>query len=100
MFLFGKGVTDGVASELLGTNSRILDESGKPLSARAIVKALEQRGEPVPSRESHWETGGARLQTEIRLERTSTFMQARSGTLQRAPGAGLGGRRARRGLRR
>src|SRR3546814_6975036 len=61
MFLFGKGVTDGVASELLGTISRILDESGKPLSARAIVKALEQSGELVPSGETTWKTVGARL---------------------------------------
>src|SRR3546814_9678403 len=79
MFLFGKGVTDGVASELLGTISRILDESGKPLSARAIVKALEQSGELVPSGETPWKTVGARLSVDIRSNRESEFMRVGRG---------------------
>src|SRR3546814_14949807 len=60
MFLFGKGVTDGVASELLGTISRILDESGKPFSARAIVKAPEQSGQQAPGGEPPWKPDGGR----------------------------------------
>src|SRR3546814_16080226 len=79
MFLFGKGVTDGVASELLGTISRILDESGKPLSARAIVKALEQSGELVPSGETPWKTVGARLSVDIRSNRESEFLRVGRG---------------------
>src|SRR3546814_18527341 len=55
MFLFGQGATDGVASELLGTISRILDASGQPLSARATVKALEQSGERVPTGDTPWQ---------------------------------------------
>src|SRR3546814_12430938 len=85
MFLFGKGVTDGVASELLGTISRILDESGKPLSARAIVKALEQSGELVPSGETPWKTVGARLSVDIRSNRASEFMRVGRGLYALTP---------------
>src|SRR3546814_20603755 len=48
MFLFGKGVPDGVASELLGTISRIIHDSGKPFSARPILTALEPRADLFP----------------------------------------------------
>lgn len=79
MFFPERGVTDGVASGLLGAIGRALEKSGRPLSARAIVKALEQRGDQAPGGETPWKTVGARLSVDIRSNPGSEFKRVGRG---------------------
>lgn len=64
---------------LLGTIGKVLEEAGKPMSAKAIVNALEQCGDQAPGGETPWKTVGARLSVDIRSNPRSKFMRVGRG---------------------
>lgn len=68
-----------MASGLLLAIGRVLEEVGKPLSAKAIVNALQQRGHQAPGGETPWKTVGARLSVDIRTNPRSEFMRVGRG---------------------
>lgn len=66
-------------SRLLTAVENVLRACGKPLTAKAIVKEMADRGEIVPGGLTPWKTIGARLAVEIRSKADSQFMRVGRG---------------------
>lgn len=66
-------------SGLLAAINDLLSAYDRPLSAKAIAKALADRGEAAPSGETPWKTVAARLAVDIRSNPQSPFMRVGRG---------------------
>lgn len=64
---------------LLTAVEQVLLACGKPLTARAIIKELNDRGEASPGGATPWKTIGARLAVDIRSNPTSPFIRVGKG---------------------
>lgn len=64
---------------LLTTIEKVLLACGKPLTAKAIIKELNDRGQASPGGATPWKTIGARLAVDIRSNPASPFMRVGKG---------------------
>ena len=66
-------------SELLIAVENLLRACGRPLTARAIINELVDRGEAAPGGATPWKTIGSRLAVDIRTNAGSHFMRVGRG---------------------
>lgn len=68
-----------MSSELLAAVEHVLSACGKPLTAKAIIKELADRGKVSPGGATPWKTIGSRLAVDIRSNVGSHFMRVGRG---------------------